>query len=250
MGDDVELYIEMQKSGFWDWIEEYNENKSMTIEKYERYFFVDYENVNIEGLNGIMKLSNRDCVRIYYSSSAETLTFGLHKRINASMAQFDYIKVQMPIRNAIDCQILFDIKDLTKMNKNTEYFIVSKDKDYDKAIEEFNIHNFKVSKLHEISKVNEFKDQKQLKILKQQPKKQSKNTFTDNKIRESQIRSFFGQNFKKKEYTKHKEDIIEIILNAKTKQQVNNNLMKFYKSEIVSEIYKKLQPLIRELPGK
>lgn len=68
-----------------------------------RYFFVDYENVNRGGLNGIVKLSGEDCVRIYYSETAETLTFGLHRRIIASRAHFDYIKVQMPIKNAVDC---------------------------------------------------------------------------------------------------------------------------------------------------
>lgn len=50
-------------------------------EIYKRYFFVDYENVNRDGMNGIVKLSDKDCVRVYYSDAAETLTFGLHRRI-------------------------------------------------------------------------------------------------------------------------------------------------------------------------
>ena len=44
-------------------------------EIYKRYFFVDYENVNRDGMNGIVKLSDKDCVRVYYSDAAETLTF-------------------------------------------------------------------------------------------------------------------------------------------------------------------------------
>lgn len=41
----------------------------------KRYFLVDYENVNRDGLNGVTKLSEEDCVRIYYSESAQTMTF-------------------------------------------------------------------------------------------------------------------------------------------------------------------------------
>ncbi|MDD6085909.1 MAG: hypothetical protein PUB76_08065 [Oscillospiraceae bacterium] len=31
----------------------------------EKYFFIDYENVNKDGLNGISHLDKSDCVRIY-----------------------------------------------------------------------------------------------------------------------------------------------------------------------------------------
>lgn len=69
--------------------------------------------------------------------------------------------------------------------------------------------------------------------------------------RESQVRSFFGQYFKKKIYTDNKEKIIEIIINAKTKQQINNDLMKLYSDgNIVKHIYQTIQPLAKDLPGK
>ena len=69
--------------------------------------------------------------------------------------------------------------------------------------------------------------------------------------REAQIRSFFGQHFKKKVYVDKKEEIINIILKAKTRQQVNNALLKLYSDgNIVKHIYQKVQPLIKELPGK
>ena len=77
---------------------------------------------------------------------------------------------------------------------------------------------------------------------------QSKNKDTK---RESRVRSFFGQHFKKKVYTDCKEEIIQTILNAESKQQVNNGLLELYTDgEVVSHIYKVVQPLIKELPGK
>lgn len=69
--------------------------------------------------------------------------------------------------------------------------------------------------------------------------------------RESQVRSFFGQHFKKKIYTDNKEEIIGIIINAKTKQQINNELMKLYADgNVVKHIYQTIQPLTKDLPGK
>lgn len=82
--------------------------------------------------------------------------------------------------------------------------------------------------------------------------------FVDNKNkskvppkRESQVRSFFGQHFKKKIYVDKKEKIISIILNAQTRQQVNNNLLKLYSDgNVVKHIYQTIQPIIKDLPGK
>ena len=48
-----------------------------------------------------------------------------------------------------------------------------------------------------------------------------------------------------------KEEIIQIILKSETIQQVNNGLLKLYSDgTVVSHIYKTIQPLISELPGK
>lgn len=68
--------------------------------------------------------------------------------------------------------------------------------------------------------------------------------------REAQVRSFFGQHFKEKKYKQKKEIIIQAILKSKTKQQVNNALMKSFASEETGVIYKRLSPLLASLPGK
>lgn len=69
--------------------------------------------------------------------------------------------------------------------------------------------------------------------------------------RETQVRSFFGQHFRKKIYVDNKEEIIRIIINAQTKQQINNDLMKLYSDgNVVKHIYQTIQPLIKDLPGK
>ena len=68
--------------------------------------------------------------------------------------------------------------------------------------------------------------------------------------REAQIRSFFGQHFKKKIYVERKEEVIELLIKAKTKQEVNNGLLKHFANETVSAMLKTLEPLIKDLPGR
>ena len=211
-----------------------------TDQAYSRYFLIDYENVNRDGLNGIVKLSETDCVRIYYSDSAATMTFGLHRRINTSRAHFEYSKVTTPIKNAVDCQILFDIRDLFKLNRTAEFFIVSKDTDFDHAVSEFRSWGMKISKIPEICKP-------------EMPETASSNPQSKNPAinkREAQIRSFFGQYVKEKEYTTHKEEIIRAVLTAKSKQQLNSSLMKIYPGKNTGTLYQKLKPLMEDLPSQ
>lgn len=80
-------------------------------------------------------------------------------------------------------------------------------------------------------------------------KKQSSKNVSKEK-REAQVRSFFGSHFKEKMYLNKKEEIIQAVLKAKTKQQVNNNLMKHFENNEVSTIYQRLRQLIKDLPGK
>lgn len=210
----------------------------MNNDSINRYFFVDYENVNHDGLNGITRLTESDSVRIYYSENAKTITFGLHKRIQESSADFEYIKVDIPIKNAIDCKILFDIQSIFSNNINAECLIVSKDGDYDKTIAKFNTCGYNVKKVMEICKIEQSK-KCDINVTKQ-----------DEKKREAQVRSFFGRHFKESIYVEKKEEIISCILDSKTKLQINNKFMKYYPSEIVSEIYGRIQPLIKDMPGR
>lgn len=180
-----------------------------------RYFCVDYENVKEEGMNGIGKLLATDCVKIYYSKDAEKLTFGLHRRITESKAHIEYIKVINCIKNALDCKIVFDLQDNVKSEKNSEYFIISKDKDYDKFIEELKEKGIKVERVSQICDY-------------QEKEKQEK------KKHEQVIRSFFGKNLRK--YEEKKEEIIQVVLKSETKQQLNNQLQQYCSNSEVKEI--------------
>lgn len=69
--------------------------------------------------------------------------------------------------------------------------------------------------------------------------------------KELQVRSFFGQHFRERLYLDNKEEIIRILMTGKTKQRINNDLMKLYADgKAVKHIYQTVQPLIKDLPGK
>lgn len=69
----------------------------------------------------------------------------------------------------------------------------------------------------------------------------------DKKKREAQFRSLYGQHFKNGVYKEKREIIINILVNATTRQQVNTELCKIIPGENASKIIKKFQPLLKDL---
>lgn len=210
-------------------------------ENIERYFFIDYENVNRNGLNGILKLTEKDCVCIYYSENTQSLTFGLHRRIVASKAIFKYAKITISIKNAVDCKILFDIKDIYNQHKSAEYFIISNDADFDNPIQQYRNIGINIKKISQICEVN---DAKSMTVNKKTD---------DMSKREAKIRTLFGQKFKTSPYIENKEKIIFFILNADDKQSLNNALTRIIPSDKIKSIlseYKDFIPKHSSLPNE
>lgn len=212
-----------------------------------QYFYVDYENVGVNGLNGIAKLSETDNVLIYYSEEHSTMTMGMHRRINQSQANIQFVLINMPIKNAIDCKILFDIELLSKENKLSEFFIVSNDTDYDKPIKLFTNNKIKIRRISEICKYN----QPEPIIVTEKIDKISEKSNKMSK-REAEVREFCNQNLKEKIFADKKKEIITVLLTSKTKCAVNKGFSKIYPTSVthVSELHKILKPLIKDMPGR
>ena len=86
---------------------------------------------------------------------------------------------------------------------------------------------------------------------KKQPKTSAKKKQPEPDTREAEVRAFVDAHFKGKEYTEQKkEQIMQAILQAETKQQVNNALQRSFPSEESGVIYKRISPLIASLPGR
>lgn len=201
----------------------------MGEKKIKRYYFIDMENVHREGLKGISKLTSKDHVRIYYSNPLETIPMNVHIEIMKSEAQFEYITVDVHIKNAADCMILFDLKEIAKEHKKAEFFIVSNDTDFDRPISDFAAKKMNVRKVRVIDGEEDLK-------------------------KEAEIRSFIEEHFDDIAITGDRADIIsrtvDAVMRGKTRSQVNYNLLKIYDSQSVKLIYNELKPLMKNMPGK
>lgn len=190
------------------------------------YYLVDYENVNKAGLNGVSKLSKDDVVWIFYTENADSISFGLHKRLNESQATINYKKVQKGTKNALDFQLSSFLGYLIKENENTNYnyYIVSKDKGFNSLIEFWN-KKISINLVINVAKENEQAKQDEL------------------------IKSV-------DELIKNSDDaliVARIIQKYKTKSGINNALMKEFPSknnQKSSKIYNAIKPLIADKKGR
>lgn len=191
------------------------------------YFLVDYENVNVSGLDGVSKLTENDVVIIFYSENAETLTFGMHRRINESKAEIKFQKVAVKEKNALDFQLCTYLGYLIRdtMAEENNYFIVSNDKGY--AILPDYCKKFKID----------------LKIVSNLAKNEIKiiSTVENDSIGELEhelSKIFSSQN--------DIEEVVKIIKNSVTKTEVNNNLGKKFTSQRGGEIYRAIKKFLAD----
>ena len=93
-------------------------------------YLIDYENT--KNLSGISNLSADDCVVIFYSNKANSLSFDAHKEIMSATAKIEYKFVDVGSQNALDFQLSSYLGYIIKQNETIEckICIVSKDKGF------------------------------------------------------------------------------------------------------------------------
>ena len=201
------------------------------------YFLIDYENVNVSGFDGLSSLTENDVVILFYSENANTLTFGLHKRINEAKANIEFQKVSVETKNALDFQLCsylgYLIHDkMSDESEKNDYYIVSNDQGYS-ILPDY----WKRKGINVIIVSNLKKDSVKTNTLVKQAVLISP---SDNKLSEMET--------KLKTVLMNKEDIseaVKIINTSKTKVEVNNNLCKKFQSK-GGAIYKAIKSLIAD----
>lgn len=102
------------------------------------YYLIDLENVRKNGFLGIESLSEKDRVIIFYSDFADTIPIDLHFQINASPAKFEFRKVSVGSKNALDFQLCshlgYLISYASRWKKTSSFYIVSNDTGYNVLI--------------------------------------------------------------------------------------------------------------------
>ena len=99
-------------------------------------YLVDYENVYIEGLQGIEELTEADTLHIFYTQNRCGLTFGLYEQLLACKAKVELNEVDVspknsdPVKNALDIQLMMFMGYLIGSKRAEQLYIVSRDKDF------------------------------------------------------------------------------------------------------------------------
>jgi len=204
------------------------------------YFLIDYENVNTNGFRGIASLSRKDRVVVFYSENAETMTFGLHRRLNQSKAEISFQKVSVGGKNALDFQLCTYLGYLIGKGEHsgTVYYIVSQDNDYVPVVDYWARQKVSVSVIPEIAAVSA-----PVKFLA--PGKRKGNVSGNTEYLLSRLQSVLPE--------KYRDDapaIADIIRRCPTKQAVNGELIRVFHegadNSKASEIYRCVKPLLTD----
>ncbi len=97
-----------------------------------RVYLIDLENVQSAGLEGVDQLTEEDSIYIFYSDKADNLKIDLVRKMQESPAKVDFIKANNGTPNALDFQLISYL--FYHLEKDVQYWIVSKDTGYDAAI--------------------------------------------------------------------------------------------------------------------
>ncbi|MBR6322858.1 MAG: hypothetical protein IKR59_08315 [Lachnospiraceae bacterium] len=190
------------------------------------YYLVDYENVKSHGLDGIVKMSEDDVVSIFYSENADTMSFSLHQKLNETKAHVIYEKVEVGTKNALDFQLVTELGYLIRdmQDREVSFFIVSKDKGYGNTVTYWKKRGVKINQVVDVSGLDEEKIENDLKMR------------VEPLVRDKEV----------------VDKVVKMILQYKTKQGINNALMKEFPSnnnKRASEIYTAIKPLLSDKKG-
>ena len=188
----------------------------------KRVFFIDYENVDTNGLDGLTRLTSQDHVYIYYSEAHSRMSFGLHRRICESNSQFYYRKVKDNSKNALDNELMREANAVVN-EKNTDYYIISKDKGYSSFVKKKVIEGYKIDQFSTISETNKDKKEALKKTIKSRLVDDKKSGY---KLNDTDL-----------------ERIASMIMNADDKQELNRSLQQMFYNEDVKYIFSRIKDI-------
>lgn len=186
------------------------------------YYLIDYENTGENGLDGIIELSNDDKVIIFYSDNADKMSFDLHQKLQQCHAAVEFRKIATGKKNALDFQLATYLGYLIAREPGGHFCIVSKDLGYEVLLDFWKEKSVRLVDVISAESEKEIKRQSEL----------------EEKVKQLDLEE------------EEQQAVLRYITKYKTKQGVNNALVKQYGSEKAGELYKKIKALIKDKKGK
>ena len=238
-----------------------------------KYYIVDFENVNTHGLNGIENIAEGDTVCIFYSDFANSISIDHHFAISQSKADISFQKVDVNGRNSLDFQLVSYLGYILCENKDTEFFIVTKDRAFESIPTYWGNKGYKISvvtdlnntPLNEVVSEDEDSSQEQTddEISSTEPSKplshrqkariknQQKQTSAPTpRERRDNFTKVYENSFSDNEFSGKKNQILNILCTGTTRCDVNTKLSKVLSGKEMKKLYKKFKPLLKDLPGQ
>ena len=182
-------------------------------------YLIDFENVDMSGFIGLEQLGAADKLIVFYSRNADKISIKIHEKLCKAKVKTEFIEAHVGNKNSLDFQLVTYLGALVEANKNEKFYIVSKDSGYNCVVTFWSERNVDINQVNNLSG-------------------QNKNTI------ESELRKLLPDF--KADITK----ISSIIMQYKSKQGINNALVKEYKSEKAGKVYKAIKPLLGDKKGK
>lgn len=183
-------------------------------------YLIDFENVSNSGFNGIETLTDRDEIKLFYSEKNSKISIGMHRKLESTAARKEYLPIKTGGKNALDFQLATWLGYLISQNKKESYCIVSNDTGFDYVIDFWKKHEAKVMRSADLNGVQSAHVREQIR-----------------EILPEDVKDDAGK-------------IMDLINKYKTKQGINNALVKKYGSEHAGVIYKALRPMLASKKGK
>ena len=190
---------------------------------------VDYENVNEKGLTGLEKLKQTDRLILFYNNSSK---ISIDKLISISKLniKMDYFKVTTTAKNSLDFQLISYLGYLIANDSESNYFIISNDTGFDSAVAFWKARNVAICRKGNIQNC-----------------KQTNTEQVPSKVTQSDVENLFKANPLP---NVNIQQLTSYINKYKTKQGLNNALVKTYGNEKTSAINKIIKPLTKNKKGK
>ena len=204
------------------------------------FYLIDFENT--KNISSLSDLSDQDTIIFFYSQNANSLSFDLHIELNKSTANKKYFLAQCGGKNALDFQLSSYVGYLISAYPNEKIIIISNDKGFGYLLSFWQEQGFTNIEIRKNISENPI-DSKDV-------VENNKNVHSQNPIQTQveTIQDVLKKNIPSLNISINQIVEIEKIVNGfKTKQAINNNLMKLLRdSDKVGKITKVIKPYLNK----
>lgn len=204
------------------------------------YYLVDFENVRTEGIKDLKGVQEGDAMIVFYSENCKSTTLDVLERIIALNLKYTSFKVKVGTKNALDFQLTSYLGYLIGQNgMDINYYIVSDDKGFEIVADFWREQNVSVNCISLKDQTPAPKPSVPEETKKAEPKEKKSKVASKDLATLEEIKTLIGKN-------NEPAEVLKVFNQYKTKVAINNGLVKHFKdTKKVSEIYKKLKPLLK-----